>query len=640
MTNQNINLLSVLDSKSFPGIGLALAQRLLERFGAEGLIERVRSASVEDLTSTQGISHAKANTLIIGARLNIGLFELALYLDSLGLAKPYAAKFHAVWGSKAVKIIKSNPYVLLVIMDWKDVDPLGLSLGNPYHPCRVIAAIEWCMYQDYEDDKNTCIDEITLASMVGNFINCDQATFRRGLNLALRTNAVVAHAGMYQVPATHWYERLVEKFLADNDRTSLTESQVDNWLNGSQHHLVTHEQRDAIKNALMYRISAYHGRGGRGKTWTLKAIADGAKDKSLLGKKRVILAAVAAKAVKRMQAETGFPSANCCTIASLIYVEKPEDLRDAMVIIDEASMLSMVDAFRIIRKLPQNTHIVMLGDKNQIPSIQAGRLFYDIIIHDAVPNKELKISQRHDGKTDGQLQQILDGYFPVFDDYKPESGSGLFRHLVVPANKFDDPIRIAEDRAVELYCNFIQRGETVQLISPLRNIKYAGSSESINRKAHLAVFGTSGAKGLCPGTPVVWTKNMTIEDGTLLSNGSIGFVHEVFRPGGEYSLSVAFEYEGIALLKWLEVKEYLGYAYCLSVHQAQGSEWENVIIVLPNSERMIDRNMVYTALSRCKKRSVIVYYDHDFIERKVTDPPAHERRRSTFLKGFKKDSSL
>lgn len=632
MTSRNINLLSVLDSKAFPGIGLALARRLLDSFGAEGLAERIRGASVDALTRVKGISHSKAGTLIVGAKLNAGLVKLALYLDSLGLAKPYAAKFHAVWGKKAIKIIKSNPYVLLSIMDWKDVDPLGLALGNPYHPCRVIAAIEWCMYQDYEEGKNTCIDEITLASMVNDLIDCDQAIFQRGLRLALRTNAVVPHAGMYQLPATHWYERLVEKFLADNDRTSLTGDQVEDWLNESQHHLVTHEQRRAIKNALMYRISAYYGRGGRGKTWTLKAIADGAKDKRLLGKRRVVLAAVAAKAVKRMQTETGFPAADCRTIAGLLYVEQPEDLKDAVVIIDEASMLSLVDAFRIIRKLPQDTHIVMLGDHNQIPSIHAGRLFFDIIANDAVPNQELTISQRHDKKTDEQLQQILDGRFPVFDDFKPECGSGLFRHRVAPADRFDDPIKIAEDRAVELYCDFIKGGETAQIISPLRDIKYAGGSESINRKAHRAVFGSKGARGFCQGTPVVWTQNMTTEDGTTLSNGSVGYVHEIFQSDADYCLSVAFQYEGIVSLKWFEVQEYLDYSYCLSVHRAQGSEWDNVIIVLPKSERMIDRNMVYTALSRCKKRSVIVYHDHDWVERKITEPPAHERRRSTFLK--------
>ena len=632
MINQHINFLSALGTKFFPGIGLALARRLLNKFGAEGTVERLKNGAVIDLASVQGISIAKAGTMIAGAKLDAGLLDLALYLDSIGVAKPCATKFHAIWDKKSLKVIKSNPYVLLAVMNWENVDPLGLALGGQYHPCRVVAAIEWCIYLDCEYGKNTCIDQDTLNSMVCDLTACNEVTFRRGLALALRTKSVIEHRGMYQVPAIHWYERLIERYVAYNDRTKLTEEQVDTWLSKSQHSQVTQEQRQAIKNALMYRISAYCGRGGRGKTWTLKAIAEGAKDKNLLDKRRVILSAVAAIAVKRMQHETGFPSEDCRTIAGLLYIERSEHLRDTMIIIDEASMLSLADASRIIRKLPHDTHIVMLGDQNQNPSIQAGRLFYDILINEAVPNVELTSSQRHDQKTDSQLQQILDGHFPELEDYQKGVDSGLFRCLVAHGNRIVDPVQIAEDKAVELYCRFNTNGETTQIISPLRDIRFAGGSDSINRKTHTAIFGPQAAKRFYPGTPVVWTQNMTVEKGTTLSNGSFGFVHENFQPDSEFRLSVAFQFEGIVSLKWFEVDEYLDYAYCITVHKAQGSEWDNVIIVVPYSERMIDRNMIYSALSRCKKRSIIIYHDHDFLSRKVAEPPAHERRRSVLFK--------
>lgn len=630
MTSQHTNFLSVLDTKSFPGIGVVLAWRLLDKFGAEGTVDRLKGSAVNELASVKGISSAKAGTLIAGAKLNAGLFDLALFLDNIGLAKPYAVKFYAVWRQKSLKVIKSNPYVLLAIMNWGDVDPLGLALGSPFHPCRVIAAIEWCMFQDYEDEKNTCIDFVTLCAMVCDLIACDETTFRRGLALAIRTKAVVEHMGMYQTPAAYWYERLVENFLADNKKTNLTETQVDTWLSKSQHSAATDEQRQAFKNAMMYQKSAYSGRGGCGKTWTLKAIVDGAKN--LLGKRRIVLSAVAATAVKRMQAETGFPPENCRTIAGLLYVERKENLKDAMVIIDEASMLSLADAFRIIKKLPHDIHIVMLGDHNQNPSIQAGRLLYDIILNNAVPNVELTVSQRHDEITDNQLRLILNGHFPEFEDYREGCGSGLFRCHIMPDNSFIAPGKIAEDKAIEIYRDFVNNGEAVQIVSPLRDIRFVGGSDSINRKMHTTLFGPEGANRFCPGTPIVWTQNMVVDDGTALSNGSVGFVHEEFPADSEYSLSVAFAYEGIVSLKWYEVEEYLDYSYCLSVHRAQGSEWDNVIIVVPYSERMIDRNMIYTALSRCKKRSIIIYYNYHFVAGKVAEPPAHERRRSLFLK--------
>lgn len=627
--SENINLKSVLESKAFPGIGPSLATGLLSHFGADGLIAHMRDMAADEFTVISGISERKANTLVAGYALSQGLVELARYLDDYGLKKPYAKTFYSVWGEKSKDIISSNPYVLLAIMDWEEVDPIGLELGNSFHPCRVIGAIEWCMYRDYEEGKHTCTDHETLRKMVQELIGCNEVVFDRGLDLALRTHAVIKYMGFYQIPATYWYERLVEKFLSDNDRTWLAESEIDYWLGNSRHKSLNPEQRQAVKNAMMYRISAYYGRGGRGKTYTLKTIVDGAKLK--LGKSKIFLVAAAAIAVRRMQSETGHPHQYCRTIAGLLYAVEPAELNDAIVIIDESSMLSLVDAFLLIRKLPASIHIVMLGDPNQNPSILAGRLFYDIIKNDAVPNVELWRSHRHDQKTDDQLAQVLNGEFPVLDEFNSTSESGLYRHYLQPENKMVDPFLLAEDKAVELYVNFMARGESAQILSPLRNKKYKGSSESVNQKAHKAVFKSKASFGFCEATPVVWTENMAVADGSVLSNGSVGYVHEVYGYKSEYFLSVAFEHEGVTFLKWREVNEYLDYAYCLSVHQAQGSEWENVIIVVPYCG-LIDRNMIYTALSRCKKRSIVVYHDHGFLKTKVADPPAHERRHSLFLR--------
>lgn len=622
------NLASVLCTKTFPGIGPRLADRILSRFGAEGLVSRMRNKTHNEFTLVDGINEAKARALVTGYVFASSMIELARFLDSHGFQKPVAIKLYRVWGDKSLDVIKSNPYVLLAVLNWNEVDRIGLGLGSPFHPCRVIGAIEWCLYQDIEEEKHTYIDAETLQRMVCSLIGCDATTFQRGLSLAIRTSAVIEHHGVYQAPATHWFERILERFLTDNDRTGQDEGHIDLWLDNSRHKGLTSQQRAAVKNALMYRISAYCGRGGRGKTWTLKAIADGAD--FLLKKRRIVLAAVAAKAVKRMQTETGFPAENCKTITGLLHVEKSDALRGAMVIVDEASMLSLVDAFRLIRKLPHDTHLVLLGDHYQIPSIHAGKLFYDIIKNDAVPNVELTISKRHDQRTDAQLEKVLNGDFPVLDDYDGSDRTGLFRRLIEPVDKTADPVSVAEDEAVRLYLSLRSRGESAQIISPLRNIQYAGSSDSINRKAHVAVFKREASERFPVGTPVVWTKNLSVDDGIRLSNGSVGYVSEKFH-GDRFELAVAFEDEGVVRLRWDEVREYLDYAYCLSVHRAQGSEWDNVLIVLPRSDRMIDRNMVYTALSRCRRRSIVFYHDHAFVSGKIAEPPAHERRRSLFL---------
>jgi ATP-dependent exoDNAse (exonuclease V) alpha subunit len=98
-------------------------------------------------------------------------------------------------------------------------------------------------------------------------------------------------------------------------------------------------------------------------------------------------------------------------------------------------------------------------------------------------------------------------------------------------------------------------------------------------------------------------------------------------------LKVDFDFEGEVILTWAEATEHLQMAYCLTCHKAQGSDWETVIIVLPKSDKMIDRNMIYTALSRCKVRAILIYFDHKYVEGRVRQPAAHERRRSALFGG-------
>lgn len=642
---KNVNLLQVLRSGIFKGmrIGDQRSLALLSHFGARGLVAAMRDEAVSALTEVKGIGHETAAKLCIRYSVAKGIIDLAIALDERGFMKPVVEKFYGVWQDRTLEVIDANPYVLLSVMDWAEVDRIGRKLGNDFHPCRVIGAIEWCMYQDFEEGQNTCTSPETLRKAMKQLIQCDDVTFERGLDLAIRTGAVIEDEGMYQVPATHWYETLVERFLGDNYETNQTEESIVRWLKEHGHGNLNPEQLTAVVNALSHRISAYYGMGGRGKTWSLKAIVHGATE--LLKKDRVILAAVAAKAKARMQAETGHPAKDCVTIAGLIRNEKTSDLKNSLIAVDEASMLSLVDAFQLFKKAPFDCHIVLMGDHQQIPSIQAGRVFFDIIDTKAVPSVELVRSHRHDAKTDEQLQTLLRGNFPTFtdlpdfEDFEKAPSTGIFR-IFCTGKTSAEAQQKADHEALELYCKFLKsetfRGESVQIISPLRSRDYSGSSETINALLHRKIWGGDQNYGKFPvGTPVVWTRNVNVASGERLSNGSVGHVHEVCGGDSENALYVAFDHEGLIGLRGHEVTQSLDHAYCLSVHRAQGSEWDNVIILLPKSENMIDRNMVYTALSRCRKRSIVVYYDHAFIQAKVVEQPAHLRRLSLFLRRTK-----
>ncbi|WP_378954574.1 AAA family ATPase [Pelosinus sp. sgz500959] len=607
------NLRSAFAAKHFPGIGDATVNKLFSMFTAQDLLSNIANKQTDAFTAG-GIKEKKALALYYGYLIARPLIEVALFLDRHDFSLPIASKVYELWGWKCMDMIKSNPYRLLAMASWKEVDPLGLQSGPEFHPCRLVAAIQNCIYENYEQGKHTAIDKDTLREMTMGLISCCSEKFNVALQLAIDTGAIVKHQSYFQAPVVHLFERRIEQFLLNKNKSiQICERTINSFLDRPQYKTLTQEQYTAVKNSLIYKISVVHGRGGRGKTYTLSVIAD--ITEALL-KKKLILCAVTAKACQRLSAGTNRVSS---TIASLLHLKNHAVFSDSIVIIDEASMLSLSDAYHLFRKLPSSAHLVLLGDPYQIPSIGAGRVFYDIIQSNLVPNVELTVNRRQDQKTDNQLNQIISGEFPVFEDYKNTAGTGIYKELVHDVNA-------AEARAVELYLELARRGEEVQLISPLKH--FVGGSDSINDKVHMALFRTTEYSKY---TPVVWKKNLKIKYGIRLTNGSVGFV-KGRGSNGNY-LEVAFENEGDVQLTYDEVNNYLGMAYCLTVHKAQGSEWENVIVLLPLSERMLDRNMIYTALSRCKKRTIIVYHDHKFIEEKIRALPVHQRRLSLLLQG-------
>jgi exodeoxyribonuclease V alpha subunit len=619
------NLYAALISKDFVNVGPATAARLLSAFTPEELLEHLDGRDSEVFRKIKGISELTILGLYRGYMVLRQKIELAGFLDKIGLAEANVNKLYDVWGAQALEKIRKNPYQLLFVLPWEVIEPIGLSLGIEHHPCRLVGAVENCMYQYYEQDKNTCIPPSLLLEKVASLLGCDNVVAEQAILYALKVGAILEHAKMLQLPAAYSFERQIEYLLSGNQEYDISEDAVRKYLRNGKYHTLTKEQENVVINALQNRFSVCYGRGGRGKTFTLSAICDAAAD-LLEWKGRPVLpvlCAVTAKACQRMRKETGRDTR---TVASIIYKTKRRDLENKIVICDEASMLSLSDAYHLIKKIPNTSRFVTLGDNGQLLSVDAGRFLYDVINSKAIPCLELTINQRQDEKTDKQLEIILSGKFPELEDYRPGVQTGLFQAIV-------KDVFAAEEEARKLYTEFEGKA---QIISPLK--KYTGGSDSINDLIHKKHHGRSG---YCKGTPVIFTKNMDLTNkaGRLsipMANGSRGVITAVLKQNptsGDPYLMVNFEFEGEVALTWSEASEFLEMAYCLTCHKAQGSDWDTVIIVLPRSDRLVDRNMIYTCLSRCKVRAILIYYDHNYVANQVQSPPAHERRRSALFGG-------
>lgn len=631
---RSANLYAILTCKDggFAHIGEATASKLLADYGGAYTVDEffahMESDNMDAFRQVKGVGDKAILGLQRGYMVLTEKIKLARYLDELGLPDGILNKLFDHWGKRAISKIKHNPYQLLFVLPWEKVDPIGLRLGPEYHPCRLVGAVENCMYVDFEQGQNTCITQDLLCKAMMEFLNCDMKTANDAVAHALKVGAVLEHKGVLQIPAAYSFERQTEHLLSNNREYNIGRQRIENFLQNGNYSSLTEEQVNVVVNALQNHISVFYGRGGRGKTFTVSAVCDAVSSADVMGRCKTlepVLCAVAAKASQRMRKESG---RGAHTIARILHRWKRRDLENKIVIVDEASMVSLSDAYNLFKKIPDSSRLVLLGDPGQIPSIGAGRVFYDVIKSGKVVKQELTINQRQDEKTDKQLESILSGHFPEFPDYRPGDKTGLYRAVVKNVHE-------VERKAMELYG--MLKGQA-QIISPLK--QYAGGSDSINYLIHEEYHDRSG---YCPGTPVVYTKNkkqMDIKaDGrpVSLTNGSMGIVKEVLNSNprsNEPYLKVAFDYEGEVLLTWEETSEkYLDKSYCLTCHKAQGSDWDTVIIVLPCNDNLVDRNMIYTALSRCKVRAILVYYDHDYVRDSIGAPAAYERRRSSLFGG-------
>ena len=196
-----------------------------------------------------------------------------------------------------MKLIESNPYRLLAVLSWPKVDCIGLSIGLKNHGCRLVGAVEQCMYVEYENEKNTWVSPEKLKGAVARLLGVKADRAELAVELAAETNAVAQYLGGFQLPGAFYFERRCEEWILDrlvgpSQNEKKIEAEIERFeaRNKSQ---LTWEQRLAVKNALKYGFSVYCGGAGVGKTYTLKAVVECGE--RVAGKK-IVMMALAAKA--------------------------------------------------------------------------------------------------------------------------------------------------------------------------------------------------------------------------------------------------------------------------------------------------------------------------------------------------------
>ena len=529
----------------------------------------------------------------------------AQWFNEIGIPLHIQQRLLKYHDEECIDLVKENPYLLSTFgMKFNVVDKIArkhfaVSITDSK---RLISAFETALRR-HENKGHTVAMRKDIKSKLGRLLNSEQ--------LASQAFRLIKHANAkktfiyntehktYQSTATYIKEKAIAlriTHLATTDtltsyqRTKL-KTAFRTALKSVKFKLALGQAR-AVYKALRNPVMVVNGGGGTGKTTVLKCILAGYK---VLGIP-VHCAALSGRAAKRMHESTDYLS---MTIARLLRESPIEPnheklIKPGVLVLDESSMIDVDNMFRIINHLHPGTRILFVGDSNQLPPIGFGLILNDIIKSDLVTTATLDIVQRQEGITGipEYSQYVAKGIIP------PELSFGnVHFHWTKEAD--------INDKCVALY----EQNPSDSRITAATYKKEHGGIDSLNMRCQQALnpdaenlsFELFGQLSMLPiklNDPVIFTKN-NIDEG--IQNGTLGTLISLANEQhfGEVLLDDEDEDANAVIQLTQTLLESIKPAYAMSLHKAQGSQFKRVIVPI-NSSRMIDRNWLYTAITRAE----------------------------------------
>ena len=604
-----------LASGMIRGIGPVYAKKLLRAFGEK--VFDVIEAEPDRLREVDGIGPVRASRIVAAWAEQKVVREIMVFLHSHGVGTARAVRIYKTYGADAVQVMSENPYRLardIRGIGFKTADAIAMKLGvDKTAMIRVRAGISYALTEAM-DEGHCGLPSAELMPLAEKLLEVPQNLIGTALDLELADGTVIAdrlgETDCVFLASLHRAERAVAERLLTLTRGKLPWASIDPdkaipWIERRTGLRLAESQKAAVAIALGSKVLVITGGPGVGKTTIVNAILRilAAKDVKLL------LCAPTGRAAKRMNEATGFEAK---TIHRLLEVdpkgggfrrdtENPLDCD--LLVIDETSMVDVLLMHALLKAVPDKAALLVVGDVDQLPSVGPGQVLADMIASAAVPVVRLTEVFRQAAKSQVTVNahRINQGIIP--DLRKPEAESDFY---FVEA---DDP-ETAVPRIIELVSNRIPRRfgldpiRDVQVLCPMNRGGVGARSLNIELQAALNPAGDRKVERFgwtfAPGDKVMQIENDYDKE---VYNGDIGYVTSVEPDDGE--LTAIFD--GRPVTYGFGELDALVPAYAATIHKSQGSEYPAVVIpVMTQHYTMLQRNLLYTGVTRGKRLVVLV----------------------------------
>ena len=594
------------------GVGPALARRIVERFG-EGL-PALLDTSPERLHEVHGLPRAVAQRIAIAWRDSSGMRELTVFLRGHGIAAAHARRIHKVYGRDSLETVRADPYVLARTISgigFRTADAVAEKLGIPRNSIQRARAAMLYLLERMADEGHAFAPFAYFEHQFPSALEMDPQLAQRAMDELTASSDIVAE-DVDGAPAVY-LKRLheAESVVADRIRMLVAgrpmgAAVVERAMQAAAKPGgidLSSEQMRALKTALQAKVTVITGGPGTGKTTLLRSLLLALDSAGL----KPTLAAPTGRAARRLADASGREAK---TIHRLLEYSPETDeflrserfpLRTNFLIVDEASMMDLELAASLVRALTPGASLLLVGDRDQLPSVGPGSVLKDVIGSGLVPVVELRevyrqaresliVSNAH-RLNRGEMpltQNDADGDFFFFERASPEDVLGTVKQLV--QNRLVGRFGIADPREIQVLTP-MNRGPlgTLALNRELQDLL-----NPRGRELH------AGDRRFREGDRVIQLRNNYDK---LIFNGAIGRVVSVDPARGR--LGAVFD-EGSAEYDYSDLDE-LGLAYAISIHKSQGSQYPAVVIPIHQSHfLMLRRNLIYTAITRAERVCVLV----------------------------------
>ena len=599
------------------GIGKTYANKIVDHFGADTL--RIISEESARLFEVPGIGKKRVRSIKDAWEEQKTVREVMMFLQTYGVTDALCLRLVRRYGNEAKTILETEPYRIVREVKgigFKTADKIALNLGvSTNGPERIDAGILHAL-DELEAEGHTCAGKETLTDAATTVLELHPSEITARLE-ALKQNGDLEECEpeVYQQPSTERAESLAAKSIgkllsAPSCLPPILVDKAVEWAQEKAGFEFAEEQEDALRTALSSKVSILTGGPGTGKTTILRALVSILKAKKV----RIQLTAPTGRASRRM-AESAAHFAQ--TVHRLLKFDpsaggfthnEGKPLACDFVVMDEASMLDVRLAASLLRAIPAQAHLLLVGDADQLPSVGSGNVLKDLIDSDLIPCTRLQVTfrQKEDSGIVGAAHGILAGRTscptPVDDPELLDLSRDVhFVRAILPEACVDAVARICRDVLPRKLG--VNPASEVQVLAPLHR-GTAGISnlndklrEALNPQGATHVFGHTLFR---ENDKVIQTRNNYDKD---VFNGDLGVISAV----DTIANSVTVDFDGRpTTFERLEVSD-LQPAYAISVHKSQGSEYPVVVFpLLKQHFMMLRRNLVYTGLTRARKKVIFV----------------------------------